>query len=195
MTKQYVCIKDYKSEWEQFSHDKSVWICYDVNISEWTVLSIRDDWYYKVDIGGILLESTQVENNPEYFKLVEEKPKEEKKGKLWRAEECEWYFSIEDSNSVVSCCDDRNWIDNARFNIGNYYRTKEDAQAVLDYKLLETELFNKYGWFDVALYDVECVHRDIRWKRLEIEDEDLQKFWDALYEMQQAQKNRFTTND
>lgn len=52
--------------------------------------------------------------------------------KRWRAEKDEWYWAITDATKPVRVVETNSSYDNDRHNIGNYYRTEEEAQAMAE---------------------------------------------------------------
>ena len=53
--------------------------------------------------------------------------------KRWRAEKCKTYFSI-DNGEILNCYDYYDKKDNEIFELGNYFKTEEEAQNVVDSK-------------------------------------------------------------
>lgn len=50
----------------------------------------------------------------------------------WRAKIDETYYYIDDMLSVSYSFERPDFIDNRRWQIGNYFQTREDAKAVID---------------------------------------------------------------
>lgn len=50
----------------------------------------------------------------------------------WRAKIDEEYFFIEETLTVTFSYERHDFIDNRRWQIGNYFQTREDAKAVID---------------------------------------------------------------
>lgn len=70
-------------------------------------------------------------NNKEYeVEVSEEQVKEIEKPKYkkWRAEKCETYCSINSDGTTCIYTDFGDVIDNFLYSIGNYFRTKEEAE-------------------------------------------------------------------
>lgn len=53
---------------------------------------------------------------------------EEKKAKRWRAEEGERYWLADNGGEVLISCDTGSKLSNNRFDFGNYFRTKDQAE-------------------------------------------------------------------
>lgn len=66
-----------------------------------------------------------------YLEEVVEKPKH----KRWRAEKGAEYFVFDENCLICMVRDYGNWFDDRRWSLGNYYRTREEAQIVLDKRL------------------------------------------------------------
>lgn len=52
--------------------------------------------------------------------------------KRWRAEENERYWFMCDNGDCFEVCDNRDKYDDARYTIGNYFRTEEEAVEMAD---------------------------------------------------------------
>jgi len=69
--------------------------------------------------------------------LIEEKVKaiNEKYGitKRWRAEDGNYYYHVDDEFIIQKEVEDYMILDNNRYNIGNYFRTKEEALEYAEY--------------------------------------------------------------
>lgn len=61
---------------------------------------------------------------------LEEIPEEYKR---WRAEEYEMYWYVEDSSVATDGYDDRGIVDGMRYELGNYFKTKEEAQRAAEW--------------------------------------------------------------
>ena len=54
----------------------------------------------------------------------------------WRAERREWYSYVDSRGSIVTTRDDHGWMDDKAYEIGNYFRTPEDAKSSLKFKTM-----------------------------------------------------------
>lgn len=52
--------------------------------------------------------------------------------KRWRAEDFKKYFYINSVGDICSSTEDKQNLDNERYELGNYFRTEEEAQKVID---------------------------------------------------------------
>ena len=60
-------------------------------------------------------------------------------GGRWRAQEHSYYWTVSDDFRAIICSEDDVPIDNSRYEIGNYFRTEEQAKAASKaYKTLLT---------------------------------------------------------
>lgn len=152
--------------------------------AKWSILEFRPardnpegfDLYVVVEDGHDTHKKfiiAEVEDNEEYFEHFRELW-------LWRAGYGDKYRFVADYDlEVQEETDCRSTSDDNLFLSGNYYRSREDAVAVLDCRKLKVELQNEYG-YDGA-WDITILER----ARL-----------DKLCELQeQAEKNRFITTE
>ena len=51
----------------------------------------------------------------------------------WRAKEDERYWCVQDDGGVAEACDDWIDIDDGRYELGNYFKTEEEAQKAADW--------------------------------------------------------------
>lgn len=92
----------------------------------------KDDSYgFMKDIEGYATESEiqtllDALDKEGYRWNAEEKRVEKKR---WRAKEGERYWFVDDSGSSDSVIDEHDFIDKGRFDSGNYFQTKEEADA------------------------------------------------------------------
>ena len=99
--------------------DRESLYLFDNWLVEWELL---DDWE--------LINSTQkteIENFVKYINSTYGTPKR------WRAEKGKSYFSIDDGE-ILNCYDYYDKKDNEIFELGNYFKTEEEAQKVIDSK-------------------------------------------------------------
>ena len=54
-------------------------------------------------------------------------------GKRWRAKEGERYWWVQNDGGVTNDCDDWVDIDDGRYELGNYFKTEEEAQKAADW--------------------------------------------------------------
>lgn len=54
------------------------------------------------------------------------------KPKRWRAKMDEKYYFIEDALTVTSCYDVYNFVDDGHYEVGNYFKSQEEAEAVAE---------------------------------------------------------------
>lgn len=57
----------------------------------------------------------------------------EEESKRWRAEDGAIYYYVDSDTDVLSSYDDRYPLDNGNYRYGNYFQTREEAQALADY--------------------------------------------------------------
>jgi hypothetical protein len=50
----------------------------------------------------------------------------------WRAEPCDTYYTIDSTLSIIKSTEYKDIHDNGRYKSGNYFRTKEEAEKVLE---------------------------------------------------------------
>lgn len=90
------------------------------------ILRKEEEFGEALSIGGVHYATADVENWLEEIKT-------EPDYKRWRAEVNEIYFFLYSDTSVLSAIEGGDPIDDDRYNIGNYFQTKEEAQALADY--------------------------------------------------------------
>ena len=50
----------------------------------------------------------------------------------WRAEQCDTYYTIDTTLSIIKSTEYEDKYDNGRYKSGNYFKTKEEAEKVLE---------------------------------------------------------------
>lgn len=95
----------------------------DVNAG--TVGEIQGDFFHfknrfgKFNYGNATFHKDIVENNPDWFEPVIER---------WRANKNEYYFFIYHAMTIQTDIDLYLYMDTARFECGNYFKTREQAE-------------------------------------------------------------------
>lgn len=93
-------------------------------------LNIRNN-YTRADTRNFLVTKTE-------FKSIKERVDKlnEKYGipKRWRAEQKKGYFYIHSNGLVDETMESYKTMDNQRYELGNYFRTEEEAQKIIDSK-------------------------------------------------------------
>ena len=84
-----------------------------------------------VCIGGIYSHCIPYEGNEHLLGTADE-PKPKQKANRWRAEKGERYWYVGSYGGVESTTDTRMCTDDCRYAIGNYYRTREEAEAMAE---------------------------------------------------------------
>lgn len=64
-------------------------------------------------------------------------PESALKPKRWRAKKNECYFAVNTWGEIDVACEDNVEVDNKRYKIGNYFRTKEEAEDSIIYKAFQ----------------------------------------------------------
>ena len=77
----------------------------------------------------------------------------EKKYKRWRAEKWQTYYIIDPDWDIAYYCDDNDIGDNSSYNIGNYFKTEEEASQYKQeieqrYQEMTPESIEKYMRYD-----------------------------------------------
>ena len=57
----------------------------------------------------------------------------------WRAKEGEFYFLVDTTGDILKILDSRNFYDDKKFKIGNYFKTEEEAKESKFYKVFHEE--------------------------------------------------------
>ena len=94
--------------------------------------------FYISDMGNLLRES---DNVPVYsWSTLEKFPniltdwfEEANESTRWKPEMCHGYYLLDDDGTVYNNLWDDDPVDNGRFNIGNCFQTKEEAEKVVEY--------------------------------------------------------------
>lgn len=63
-----------------------------------------------------------------------------KKTVRWRAEKDGEYYMVDTNGDINLCSEDNHSIDNNRYNFGNYFKTREEAELVKEKILIYNEL-------------------------------------------------------
>ena len=121
--------------------------------------------FYLSDAGNLFRES---DNVPVYGRtIIEKNPniltdwfEEIKESTRWKPEMCHVYYLLDDDGTVYNNLWDDDSVDNGRFEIGNCFQTKEEAEQVVEYlKALavvrgdSTSKFDKVGNNFCVFYD------------------------------------------
>ena len=100
-------------------------------------LKQHDNYYEEIKYGtperNYFFENNRLMSEEEKEKLIEIVKKiNEKYGipKRWRAEYKDKYFAILNSGKILEIIDYQDIDDNIRYNLGNYFKTKEEAEKV-----------------------------------------------------------------
>lgn len=78
-----------------------------------------------------LLVNKAMKDRLEY--IVEKVNKKYGVPKRWRAEDGNYYYHVDDEFIIQKEVEDYMILDNNRYNIGNYFRTKEEAEEYVEY--------------------------------------------------------------
>lgn len=103
--------------------------------------------------------------------------------KRWRGEKNDVYYSITGDGKIVDARESEYTCDNDRYQIGNYFKTKEEAEFELNKRLVYQELKD---------YALEHNEMGIDWKNNE------QEKWVVSYDNQfkcLRYRNRYTLSD
>ena len=91
-----------------------------------------------------LLVNKAMKDRLEY--IVEKVNKKYGVPKRWRAEDGNYYYHVDDEFIIQKEVEDYMILDNNRYNIGNYFRTKEEAEEYAEYiKKCSLEWHEKKG--------------------------------------------------
>jgi len=96
-------------------------------------------FYQDIEWSHIRIDHDLIENNPEYWEKVEE-------GSRWHPKDGDkTYYYID----ITGCVEEAFWhpdgYDTERLSIGNVYKTKEQAKAIIDHRVFCEEMLCKYG--------------------------------------------------
>jgi putative uncharacterized protein FNV0866 len=104
-------------------------------------LKQHDNYYEEIKYGtperNYFFENNRLMSEEEKEKLIEIVNKiNEKYGihKRWRADDGERYYYIDSYQRILDNTDLRHSYDDMRYELGNYFKTKEQAQKVIDSK-------------------------------------------------------------
>ena len=93
-------------------------------------LNIRNN-YTRADTRNFLVTKTEFKSIKERVDKLNEKYGIQKR---WRAEQKKGYFYIHSNGLVDETMESYKTMDNQRYELGNYFRTEEEAQKVIDSK-------------------------------------------------------------
>lgn len=121
------------------------------------------------------MENLTDEEREQLLKLV--KKSNEMTKKRWKAQNQEVYYYINYCNKIESWNESNNKADKALYELGNYFKTREEAEFELQKRLVYQELKDyalehnkvKFNWKD-SLQDKWCICYDFRNKILSSEN-------------------------
>lgn len=93
-------------------------------------LNIRNN-YTRADTRNFLVTKTEFKSIKERVDKLNEKYGIQKR---WRAEQKKGYFYIHSNGLVDETMESYKTMDNQRYELGNYFRTEEEAQKIIDSK-------------------------------------------------------------
>ena len=106
--------------------------------AEYPVVVLFDDKFDNNDTMYFTLDGRQYKryNRTLFFEEIPI-PESALKPKRWRAKKNECYFAVNTWGKIDVACEDNVEVDNQRYKIGNYFRTKEEAEDSIIYKAFQ----------------------------------------------------------